>query len=365
MANGSNDSEYGMSRVEPQAAGTMSRQDGSGGSAITRIAETSASVLAEQARATIEVRTMMALRRPRDFDSVRAALLKECKRPGFAAASRYAKPVGGGEKVRGFTIRFAEAAIRCATNIDVQTTVVFDDDTKRIVRVVVCDLESNVPYTSELSIEKTVERANGAGRTVLFQRRNSKGGLTYVVVATEDEMAQKQASLVSKAIRNSALRLLPGDILDDCLDVIGETLDKEDKTDPEAAKKKLLDAFASIGVPPSEVKTYLGTDGSYLSPGEMKELREIYASIRDGEAHWSEILASRKQERAPIDEPKSSPVDKAREAAAAAAAKTKQAKADRPAASAQPAKGTKDDPATADPEPPADWKPAREPGSDG
>jgi DNA-binding transcriptional MerR regulator len=353
MANGDND--RAMARVEPQTAGTMMRQDGSGGSAMTRLAETSASVLAEQARATIEARTMMALRRPRDMDNVRTALLKECARPGFALSARYEKPAGR-EKVRGYTIRFAEAAVRCMSNIDVQTTVVFDDETKRIVRVVVADLESNVPYTTELSIEKTVERSDGNGRVVLFQRRNSKGYLTFVVQATEDEMAQKQASLVSKAIRNSALRLLPGDILDDCLEAIYDTLEKSDKTDPDAARKKILDGFASIGVQPSEIKEYLGTDGSHLSPAEMKELRGIYAAVRDNETTWREVLAARRAERQPVTtEGAAAPsaTDKAREAAAAAAAKTKVDKANR--APPQPEKPSptplRTDSATADPEP--------------
>ena len=67
--------------------------------------ETAGTVLAAQAKAQIEARYIMAERHPRDLDIVRAKLIKECKRPGFAAVARYLKPIGRG--VEGPSIRFA------------------------------------------------------------------------------------------------------------------------------------------------------------------------------------------------------------------------------------------------------------------
>ena len=77
--------------------------------------------------------------------------------------------------IQGLSIRFAEAALRMAGNIDVQMQAVFDDEWKRIVRITVMDLETNFAYTSEATIDKTVERRDAKDRQVLATRQNSEG----------------------------------------------------------------------------------------------------------------------------------------------------------------------------------------------
>jgi hypothetical protein len=52
--------------------------------AIKPYSETAASAIAAREEAEIQARYIMALRRPRDTENFRVALLKECKRPGFA-----------------------------------------------------------------------------------------------------------------------------------------------------------------------------------------------------------------------------------------------------------------------------------------
>ena len=56
--------------------------------------DTAATAVAAQAKALVEARYIMALRRPRDMDVVREKMLKECMRPSFAAVARYVKPIG-------------------------------------------------------------------------------------------------------------------------------------------------------------------------------------------------------------------------------------------------------------------------------
>ena len=108
----------------------------------------------------VEARYIMAIRRPRDMDVVREKMLKECRRPSFAAVARYQKPIGRDKSKwpSGPSIRFAEAAVRNMTNITVETMTVYDDREKRIVRVTVTDLEANVPYAQDVTITKTIER---------------------------------------------------------------------------------------------------------------------------------------------------------------------------------------------------------------
>lgn len=255
--------------------------------------ETASSAVAAQAKALIEARYIMAMRRPRDMDVVREKMLKECRRPSFAAVARYVKPIGRDQSKwpAGPSIRFAEATIRNMTNMTVEVMTVYDDREKRIVRVTVTDLEANVPYWQDVTITKTVERRKkGEGDTVVGTRTNSYGDLLYILEATDDDIINKQQALISKAMRTIGLRLIPGDIIDECMEVVLETQRAADAEDPDRAKHKLFDAFAAQGVKAEQLKEYLGHAADTLSPAELTDLRAIYAAIRDGESTWREVM---------------------------------------------------------------------------
>lgn len=266
--------------------------------------ETASSAVAAQARAEVEARTVMALRRPRDMDDVRERLLKECRRPRFAQVARYRIPRGG-KLIEGPSIRFAEAALRCMWNVLVQTPTIYDDHEKRIVRVIVSDLEANASYSKDITIAKNVERQKvGKDQVILSQRQNSLGNLVYLVSATDDDLRMKEASEVSRAIRTLFLRLLPGDILDEAMDDVAASLRAGFDADPDAERKRHADAFASIGVPPSALKEYLGHNLSLVTQQEAAELEALFAAIRDGETTFRAALEA-KRGGAPggVDEP--------------------------------------------------------------
>jgi len=266
--------------------------------------ETAASAVAAQARAHVEAHYWLARNQPRDWDDVRTLLLKDCERPAFAEQARYHKPVGKG--IEGPSIRFVEAAIRAMGNVDVAAPVVFSDEHKRIVRVTVVELERNIPYSKDVVIEKTVERQNKTGRNVIGERTNSEDKTIYIVEATDDEIANKEGALVSKAIRTLGLRLLPADILEECMDAVIATQAKKDQSDPDAARKRILDAYAALGVMPSELKIYLGHDLDKMTPAELQTLRGLYAAIRDGETTWQAALEERRAETPTTAPPKPS-----------------------------------------------------------
>lgn len=249
------------------------------------VGETAASAVAAQAKALVEARYIMAMRNPRDIDVVRERMLKECRRPSFAKVARYHKPVGAG--IKGPSIRFAEMAVRCMTNITVETMTVFDDREKRIVRVGVTDLEANVPYSLDVTIDKTIERKRTKpGDVIIRTRQNSYGEAVSLIEATEDEILNKQNALISKAVRTLGLRIVPGDIVDECMEVVIATQQNEDAKDPDAAKRAIFDTFATIGVQADDLKEYLGGDANVLLPAQLADLRALYSAIRDGETTW-------------------------------------------------------------------------------
>lgn len=261
-----------------------------------QVADTAATAVAAQAKALVEARYIMALRRPRDLDVVRERMLKECCRPSFAAVARYVKPIGQDRSKwpAGPSIRFAEAAVRNMGNVTVETMTVYDDREKRIVRVMVTDLEANVPYSQDITIAKTIERRKKKdGDTVIATRTNSYGDTVYILEATDDDIINKQQALISKAIRTQGLRLIPGDIVDECMDQVMVTQKNADAQDPDAAKRKLFDAFGAQGVRAEQLKEYLGHDAASLSPKELADLRALYAAIRDGETTWRDVMETK------------------------------------------------------------------------
>lgn len=299
--------------------------------------DTASTAVAAQAKALVEARYIMAIRRPRDMDVVREKMLKECARPSFAAVARYTKPIGK-DKTKwptGPSIRFAEAAVRNMTNITVETMTVYDDREKRIVRVMVTDLEANVPYSQDITIAKTIERRQKKdGDTVISTRTNSYGDTVYILEGTDDDIINKQQALISKAVRTLGLRLIPGDIVDECMDQVLVTQANADAQDPDAAKRKLFDAFGLLGVRAEQIKEYLGHDAETLSPKEVAELRGLYAAIRDGESSWRDVMDARTAEKAD----KNASLDAVRQATAAKKTATKApAPAAAPAAAPAPA----------------------------
>jgi hypothetical protein len=256
--------------------------------------ETASQVLAAQQKAVVESRYMMALHRPRDLDRVRQNLIKACERPIFAQTARYLKPIGKG--VSGPSIRFVEEALRCFTNVLPEISVIYDDREKRIVRVSITDLENNISYSQDVAIEKTVERKNvNPGDEIVRSRTNSYGQIVYLIPATEDDLLNKQNALISKALRSNGLRLIPSDIVDECMSIVIAVQKNKDAKDPDAARKQLFDSFEDVGVTVDMIKVYLGHEGKILSPKELSDLRGFYTAIKSGEATWKEIFTPKEE----------------------------------------------------------------------
>ena len=253
------------------------------------------------ARAMVEARYVIAFRRPRNWDAVRVAILRECSRPSFALdkSALYKKPVGGSaEGVDGLGIRFVEMALRCMTNILVEQRTILETDMTRVLWVAVTDLEANVTFPREVTIEKTVERSRPSDDGYISVRTNSRGQPVYRVRATEDEVMTKEAAIVSKIVRMCGLRVIPGDLQAEAEDVIRKVRADRAAADPDGERKAIVDGFASLNVPIVELAEYVGHDLGACSPAELGELRSVWGAIRDGETTWANTIAHRRDMRA-------------------------------------------------------------------
>lgn len=280
---------------QPMQAGATETA-GFGTQALAVSAEVATSAVVAQAQAAVQARYIVAFQRPRSWDRVRQNLLRDCQRPNFAKGARYAVPRGD-KTIRGPSIRFVEAALRAMTNVCIDQTVKSDDPQRRIVTVTVTDLEANLTYPREVVIEKTVERKSYQGdMSQVRRRKNSYGETIYIVPATDGEVAQKEAAAVSKAIRTCGERLIPGDLVDECMEVVVETVGNQTAEDPDAERKRIVDAFTRLNVPADQLSAYLGHDLGEASEAELAYLREVYVTIDQGEASWPELVKLRAAE---------------------------------------------------------------------
>lgn len=266
-------------------------QDFSGSSQQLATVETASTAVAAQAKAMIESRYIMAMRNPRNWDQVRTDMIKECSRPTFAnnTSAYYIKPIGKG--VEGLGIRFVEVAFRCMKNVLIETTMIFEDKDKEVHRVSVTDLESNITYPMDVRVTKTVERSKPADDgTYISMRMNSYNKPVYTVPGTDDDLLNKRAALISKAIRTNGLRIIPGDLQDECEAIIKKVRMNQAAQDPDAEQKRIVDAFAALGVTAENLVAYLGHPIKQCSPSQIVDLRGIHGAIKDGEASWKQVM---------------------------------------------------------------------------
>jgi hypothetical protein len=173
---------------------------------------------------------------PRHEDQARAKLLADCRRPAFARLARYTKPMedGSGDTVTRASVKFVEAALARWGNVRVNNVIVADTVKTRTVRVVVTDLEGGAEYSKELPIEKIVERQRAGLHEAVIGARATAGGQVLQVAATEDDLAAREAQLTSVVVRQLGLRLLPADLVAECMEAVERTLGEADQAAPAA-----------------------------------------------------------------------------------------------------------------------------------
>lgn len=261
------------------------------------MAETSAMAMAERQKHIVQARYQVALARPRNVDDVRVQLLKECDRPRFAEAARYNKPIGKG--VTGASIRFVECALGLMGNIHREAQTIYDDADKRIIEIVVTDLETNTSHSRTTTVMKRVERKNGKDRQVLGRRKNSYGDELYIVAATDDEILDKEAAQISKAVRQCGLALMPFWLVEEAMDRCIATARKQRGDDPDQARRDMVDAWAKLGVLASDLVTYLGHPIQQMTDPQWDKLEGLYNAIKSGETTWQAAVVARDEIQSP------------------------------------------------------------------
>jgi hypothetical protein len=111
---------------------------------------------------------------------------------------------------------------------------------------------------------------------------------------------------ISKGLRTYALRLIPGDLLEEALASIRKTKAGESK-DPAERRKKLVDRFAELGASVDDVKALAGKSLDLLIDSDYERLIGYYTAIKEGDATVESLIEMQKdgvaEEPAPNEKP--------------------------------------------------------------
>lgn len=283
----------------------------------------STKVVANAIKYELQSSMMLAKQYPRNIEQSRSLILKTCKRPGFAKKVRYYKPIGA-KKITGTSVRAAEMLANLWGNIKSISYVIYDEDGddirkipgRRILYVMSIDLESNTSYSSQVTIDKTVERSKPRKGQIIYDKRtNSRSEITYIVKPTEDEFSVKEKKTLAIEKRNTILALIPDDIKEEMLEKSDETNQNKIKEDPDKALRTILDYFSGINILPKEIEKYLDHPINIITPAEIEDLRVIAQSIQSGASTWYDFIelaenTKRKTKSKAPKDPKTSTADK-------------------------------------------------------
>lgn len=232
------------------------------------------------ARKTQEVQAAMtvAKRFPRDESSSLTRILTACKRQGLAESAMYAYPRGD-QTVTGPSIRLAETLAQAWGNLDFGIEEIEQRAGESTVMAFCWDLETNVR------------------RQFIFQQphvRYSKIGGNVKLTDPRDiyEMVANQAA---RRLRACILAIIPGDVIDQAVAACEATLKGGGAIPLIDRVRKMLVAFAELGVSQPMIEKRLNHKIEATSENELVLFRKIYKAIDDGHSKredYFEIAAS-------------------------------------------------------------------------
>lgn len=215
-----------------------------------------------------EVRAAIFLARefPRDLALVEKKLLAACSRYSLAEQAMYAYPRGK-EIITGPSIRLAEAILQAYGNASSGIRELRQDAGESIIQAYAWDCESNV--RSEKIFAVPHKRTTKKGTTTLTDSRD-----IYELVA----------NMGSRRLRACILALIPGDLVDMCVEQCEKTLAKGSGDTLAKRIEKMLAAFGELGVSKEKIEGRLKHKIEATNETELVNLAKIFKSIRDGMA---------------------------------------------------------------------------------
>lgn len=232
--------------------------------------------------AEVQAAYMVAASRPRNPVMAMDRMLNECQRPSLAERAVYSYPRGGVE-VTGPTIRLAEMLARQWGNIKCGWRVLDRKPGRSLIHVYAMDLETN--FLDDLTFEVPHYRDTKQGRKPLTDDR---------------DIYEMEANQAARRLRKCILTLIPGDIIDACLDQCEMTMSATSSNEP-AQLQKMLSYMASFGVNKAMIEARIGRKFESMTQAQVAGFKKIATSLKDGMTEakdWFDMSLADKQ---PVD----------------------------------------------------------------
>jgi hypothetical protein len=230
------------------------------------------SVTPQQAMAAKEIEGAIIVARkfPRNEDACRSRVMASCARHTFACQTIYGFPRGG-KQIEGPSVNLAREMARCWGNVRYGFDVVHDDEESRTIRAWAWDVETNTRRSQDASFKKLIYRRSGGWQ-----------------IPDERDLRELTNKHGETAVRNCLLHVMPPDLAEDAMVASRETMHSDAASNPETARKRVVDAFRTVGVTVEDLEAYLNHPLRQIMPDEITKLRTIWKSISDGNSRWAE-----------------------------------------------------------------------------
>ena len=227
---------------------------------------TSNLVSVQEQRAIQEVQGKMAIakRFPRDPFRAHKMIMKECESLGIAGGAVYAYPRGR-ERVEGPSIRLAEVIARHWGNMECGIEEVSQTPGVSQMRAWAIDFETNFSDVKTFTVK---------------HERKARGKISKM----EDprDVYEHTANLATRRKRACMLSIIPSWIIDEAVIRCKETVKKGISENLDERVRKLVVAFGKMGITEKQIETRLGYKFENINADDFVDLRNVYASIKDG-----------------------------------------------------------------------------------
>ena len=222
-------------------------------------------VAVESSRAIAEAqgKLVIAKRFPRDEELAYTNAIRACKRKKMAETAFYAFEKGK-SIVSGPSIKFAQELARCWGNIDYGIKEMSRDEDKSEMQAYAWDMETNTISVQNFT-NPHIREVNGCLKKLTSTR----------------DIYEINANMATRRLRGRILAVLPGWLVDDCVEECKKTLGGNNNVPLADRAKKLLVAFEKFGVTKKMIEDRCGHSITALNEDEYVELIGIGNSLRD------------------------------------------------------------------------------------
>jgi hypothetical protein len=219
----------------------------------------------DQQRAVAEVQAAMMIARsnPRDEIAALDRILNACTRLGLAEAAVY-QYGRGGSNIEGPSIRLAEVLAQQWGNIQYGVRELDRRQGESEVQAYAWDVQTNVRREMTFTVA---------------HKRDTKRG-SYKIEDSRD-LYELVANMGARRVRACILGIIPGDITEAAVAQCEVTMKAKADTSPDAIKK-MVEAFAALGITREHLEKRLQRHLDAITPAQVVGLKKVYASLRDG-----------------------------------------------------------------------------------